>query len=210
MSVELLILFLATVSGPDTGDQELALKIREGDHEAFRQFFDRHHAALTGFLRRKNIPDEAASDIIQQAFITIWESRERIDPGKSLRAYLYQIGLTRSLNYFRDQRKFVGAEADGTGTYSGQGSSGFVTEAGAAQQPNPEELTSASEMRAALHAAVQELPDKRRQVFELCFVQEFTYREAAETLEISVKTVENQMGAALKSIREAMKKFLEG
>jgi RNA polymerase sigma-70 factor (ECF subfamily) len=49
--------------------------------------------------------------------------------------------------------------------------------------------------------AVSELPPRRKEVFELCFMEGLTYREVAEVLEISPKTVENQMGHALKSVR---------
>ena len=64
-------------------------------------------------------------------------------------------------------------------------------------------------MQQALKAAVEALPERRRAVFELCFLQELTYREAAEALSISVKTVENQMGHALKAIRTAMARYVE-
>ena len=59
-----------------------------------------------------------------------------------------------------------------------------------------------------LRIAVEALPERRRAVFELCFLQELTYRETAETLGISIKTVENQMGHALKTIRKAMKGYV--
>jgi RNA polymerase sigma-70 factor, ECF subfamily len=52
------------------------------------------------------------------------------------------------------------------------------------------------------------LPDKRREVFELCYLQEFSYREAAEALDISPKTVENHMGMALKDLRVKLSKWV--
>ena len=63
-------------------------------------------------------------------------------------------------------------------------------------------------MLQTLRIAVEALPERRRAVFELCFLQELTYREAAEALGISIKTVENQMGHALKAIRKAMEGYV--
>lgn len=212
MSVELIILFLATVSDRESDDAALAGKIRLGDHTAFRAFFERYHSQMLGFLRRRGVGEAVALDIIQQAFVLIWEKRASIDPGKSLRAYLFRIGLTRSLNYFRDNEKFISADAFFT---SEGGSTGvpavYVSGGDELHQTTetPEQSTSYHEVQQSLHQAIKKLPEKRREVFELCFVNEFTYREAAETLEISIKTVENQMGAALKEIRSEMKKYLD-
>ena len=63
-------------------------------------------------------------------------------------------------------------------------------------------------MLQTLRIAVEALPERRRAVFELCFLQELTYRETAEALGISIKTVENQMGHALKAIRKAMEGYV--
>lgn len=131
---------------------------------------------------------EAAEDIIQNAYIFIWEKRADIDTTKSLRAFLFRIGYTRALNYFRDTAKFDG-EADLT-------------------LHTTETSTSASaELNITnnhLQKAIQSLPERRRAVFELCFLEDLTYRETAESLGISIKTVENQMAHALKTIRAAM------
>ena len=51
------------------------------------------------------------------------------------------------------------------------------------------------------------MPEKRQAVFRLCFIQEFTYKEAAEFLQVSVKTIENHMGLALKDLRKKLEKF---
>jgi RNA polymerase sigma-70 factor (ECF subfamily) len=64
-------------------------------------------------------------------------------------------------------------------------------------------------MQETLSKVVEQLPERRRAVFELCFLKEFTYRETAEVLGISIKTVENQMGAALKTLRAAFQRFAD-
>lgn len=194
-----LLLLLATISGGEADDRDLTRRIRDGDHAAFRTFFERYHAPLLGYLRRRNMPQSEAEDLLQQAFIAVWENRLRLDENRSIRAFLYQIATNRSLNVVRDTRKFT-ADADFDNLPSDHSSpvQAHVSEG------NPQQEAIFTDVQAHLHAAIQQLPEKRRQVFELCFVQELTYREAAEILGVSIKTVENQMGYALTFIRGKM------
>ena len=101
-----LFILLALHIDEERDDATLAKRIKEGDHVAFRQFFDRYHGSLLAFLIKKGLDQEAAQDIVQNAFIKIWEGRDQIDPSKSIKAFLYKIGYTRTLNYFRDTAKF--------------------------------------------------------------------------------------------------------
>ena len=188
-----LLLVLATLAAPDLDDAALAERIRTGDERAFRAFFERHHDALYGYLRRRRVSPDVCDDLVQNAFLYVWQNRQQIEPGKSLRAYLFRIAHTRALNHFRDTRRLTDDTA---------------LDFEPADLPGPDDHAEHAMMQEALHAAIATLPDKRREVFELCFVEGLTYREAAEALEISVKTVENQMGAALKTIRVAMQSFL--
>lgn len=185
-----LLIYLAVHVSQNVEDIELARRIRQGDHAAFKHFFDRYHGLLFGYLRRRGIDEDTAEDIVQNAFVMIWEKREQLDPARSIRAFLFRIAYTRALNHFRDTAKFDRqAELDRP----------LIA-------PEGSEIDYGA-MHQALHAAVAALPERRRAVFELCFLEELTYREAAETLSISIKTVENQMAFALKSIRAALASF---
>lgn len=190
---DVLLLILSSLPGDELDDRELARRIREGDEKAFRQFFERYHTPLYRYVRSKSVSPDVAEDLVQKAFVRIWERREEIDPDKSLRAYLFRIGHTRALNHFRDTSKFS-YEVD------------FTRMQGAAK---PDAGADHEELHEALHQAIAELPERRRAVFELCFLHNLTYRETAQALDISVKTVENQMSRALKSLREALAVFRE-
>lgn len=191
VSIHLLLLALALSKLSDLESSELAGAIKNGDHKAFKTFYEHHHEALYRYLMGKGIAEETAKDLIQKAFIYIWEQRQQIDPSKSLRAYLFRIGYTRMLNHIRDNSKFDNNDEMP------------VIES----VKNPEEDTQARELESAIDRAIENMPEKRGLVFEMCFIQEFTYRETAEALEVSVKTVENHMGLALKDIRKALKEF---
>lgn len=193
-SATLLLLLLAASTSGDLEDTELARRIKNGDRDAFERFFRRHHAALFRYLRRRGLPGDVAEDVIQNAFVRIWKRRDEINPSKSLRAYLFRIGYTRALNHFRDTAKF-----DDTAVLD-EHAAAAAPDADAAHQMLLDDL----------HDAVESLPERRRAVFELCFMEDLTYREAADALGIARKTVENHMGRALKDIRAALEPYRSG
>ncbi len=187
-----LILLLASVDSEELTDPELAIKIKNGNHEAFKKFFDRYNAFLLNYLMKRGTAKEAAKDLVQQAFVMIWEKRDEIDETKSLRAFLFKIGYTRMLNLFRDHSKFD-EEAD--------------PEENTSYEEPEDEDNKRAELNSAIEQAISAMPEKRQEVFRLCFIQEFTYKEAAQVLDVSVKTVENHMGLALKDMRESLKQY---
>lgn len=183
------LLVVLAVSAPvDLDDHTLAARIQQGDRRAFRQFFDRYHGLLYRYLRNRKVPHATAEDLVQTAFITIWDRRAQIDLSKSLRSFLFTIGYNRALNHFRDTAKFT-SEDDAPEQ---------------ATSETPAQDVSHMMTQQALRQAIAALPERRRAVFELCFLHDLTYRETADVLGISVKTVENQMSHALKAIRRAM------
>ena len=186
----ILLLFAITADG-GADDRALSERFAAGDPLAFRAFYERHHADLARYLRRRGLSVTETEDILQQAFIMIWEKRATIRPDLPLRGYLFRIGLSRAHNFFRDTAKF----------------SSFELRTDDIEDASPDELYR-RELTDALHAAITSLPDKRREVFELCYLQEFSYREAAEALDISPKTVENHMGMALKDLRVKLSKWV--
>ncbi|SHK57286.1 RNA polymerase sigma factor [Rhodothermus profundi] len=173
-------------------DAELARRIRAGDQQAFRLFFERYYAFLLHYLERMGVPSAVAEDLVQQAFLAVWERRAQIDPNRSLRAFLFRIGHNRALNHFRDTRRL-----------SQQAELPELSD----PAPGADRQTDAGFLQARLQEAIARLPERRRAVFELCFLQELTYREAAEVLGISPKTVENQMAQALRQLRAALSDF---
>jgi RNA polymerase sigma-70 factor, ECF subfamily len=175
----------------ELADTDLARRIRSGDAGAFREFFDRYHGPVLAYLARRGLTEEEADDVAQAAFVALWERRDGIDEGRSLRGYLFRAAHNRALNHFRDHSRFV-SDAD--------------AEPVAAETPL--DAAEHAEIFAALEAAVASLPERRRATFELCFMQQLSQREAAEILGITVKTVENQMRHALRHIRERLQPFL--
>jgi RNA polymerase sigma-70 factor (ECF subfamily) len=185
---ELLFLLVSLTDGVD--DVEFVRRIRAGDAHAFRDLFDRFHAPLYRYLMHRKVDPEVAEDLVQQTFVMVWERRDTLREDGSLRGLLFRIALTRALNHFRDTARFTDADPEDL--------------ASAVEPADPAE---ARDVRDALRAAVDSLPERRRAVFELCVLEGLTYRETAAALEISVKTVENQMVHALRQVREALAEY---
>jgi len=187
--------FLLSLRSPGDSprDADIVGALRHHDRQAFRALFDRYHSALYRFLVRMGLADDVVEDILQDVFIGVWSGRARLDPRRSIRAYLYRACRNRAANCFRRSARF---------------SDELLAEP-ASDAPGQHERLEYTLLHQRLEEAVSRLPERRRAVFELCFVNGLTYKEAAQVLGISPKTVENQMGHALKSIRESVAPYLE-
>lgn len=186
--VDLLLLF-ASLSDGD-GEAEFIRRIRSGDTHAFRDLFDRYHGALYRYLLHRNVHPDVAEDLVQQTFVMVWERRDSLREDGSIRGLVYRIALTRALNHFRDTARFTDTDPESVSIES-----------------DTDDPAEARDIRDAIQKAVAALPERRRAVFELCVLEGMTYRETAAALEISIKTVENQMVHALRHVRSALSEY---
>lgn len=182
-----LLLFIAFAADYFEDESELYKAIKLGDEKAFKKFFDTHYDSLFVFLRSRNISKEIAEDLIQKAFLYIWENRKNIKPNLSLKAYLFRIAYTRMLNHIEQDRDHLDIENQVNGTAK-----------------TPQDAVEYKDLHSAFKEAVSNMPERRRAVFESCFIEDLTYKETAEMLSISVKTVENHMTLAFKDLREEL------
>ena len=193
-----MVLFFFLLLSTDVGrgskdDATLAALIRKGDHRAFQLIFDRYHPALYRFLVRYGLSEDSALDILQDVFSGMWEGRVRLDPSRSVRAYLYRSCKNRAANYFRNESRLVHDPQDNLAAPSG----------------TPADEAGLALLQEHLDKAIHNLPERRRAVFELCFIEGLSQKEAAAALSITPKTVENHMGYALKSVRAYLAPYLD-
>lgn len=177
-------------------DRDLLARLKSDDQGAFDTIFRSHYAALV-ILAQSLLHDRSASeDVVQEVMLELWRRRATVTIQESLRAYLVRSTRNRALNQIRHANVQRRAEPHlmGEESVAAAGASGLV----------------ASELRDAIVAAVAELPPACREVFRLSREQGLRYAEIAETLGISVKTVESQMGKALKHLRARLAAWLPG
>jgi RNA polymerase sigma-70 factor, ECF subfamily len=185
---DILLLFLAFSASMDVDWRDISKAIKSGDSSAFRTFYDANYPSVYRYLISRGLRVEDVQDLIQKAFLMIWEKRDAIDPDKSLKAYLFQIVYTRMLNHIQYNAKFTDVEEVETQLNSA----------------NTDDRIDYAELLRLVRKVVSSMPEKRSMVFDMCFMKEFTYKETAEALQVSVKTVENHMALAFKDLRAAL------
>lgn len=164
------------------------------DKPLFEQLFKEHFAPLCQFAVQFVQDSDAAKDIAQKVFINLWENREHIDPQKPVRSYLYTSVRNRCLNYIRDNKKYRSQTLD---IELMEGVFFF-------EEDNP----GLSDLERQIKTALESLPEKCRQVFEMSRFEDKKYKEIAQELDISEKTVEAHMSKALKTLKEQLKEYL--
>ncbi len=171
-------------------DKDLILRFCNGDEAAFRLIFDEHVQKVFGYVNSYLRSRADAEDLTQSIFLKIWERRAQVDPGKPFDPYLFTVAYRSIIDYFRNRARTPRMiEVDPESNF--YTASDFDTESRVRQH----------EIESFYSRALAELPEKRRRIFELSRHQGLSNKEIAEELGISVKTVENQMTAALASLR---------
>ena len=175
----------------------LALRIKMGDEQAFELLFRKYHVRLCGFANKYSNDPEEAREVVQEVFIKIWEGREDIDPEESLRAYIFKI--TRNICINKLRRKQV--ESKYIEIYKL-----VYTET---REFSPYDSLLADELNENITNALKKIPSKCRRIFDLSRVEGLKYREIADRLQISQKTVEAQMSKALHILRYELREYLK-
>ncbi|HEX8274750.1 MAG TPA: RNA polymerase sigma-70 factor [Longimicrobiaceae bacterium] len=177
-------------------DQELLARLRAGDPDAFDTLFRAFYPPLVGLaeglLRRRDVAEEVVQDVL----LELWRRRESLVLEESLRAYLFRAVRNRALNHLRHEK----VERRGEPFAAGESSS----------PPSAQAALEEAEIDAAVRDAVAALPERCREVFELSRARGLRYAEIAAVMGISVKTVEAQMGKALRLLRERLAPWLPG
>lgn len=176
-----------------TGEGEL---ISINSPELFEKVFKEWYKPLCRAAFRLLHEEQATEDIVQEVFVKLWEHRASISFHYSIKSYLYKSVVNSSLNYLkRHQRSFHPDDATWEVIRGG-------TE-------DTEEKVFFNETEEKVNVALNILPPACKSVFILSRYEDMSNKEIAETLGISVKTVENQMTKALKLLKERLEPILK-
>ncbi|HCS19177.1 MAG TPA: RNA polymerase sigma-70 factor [Bacteroidetes bacterium] len=170
-------------------------RIRQGDVREYEKVFRTYYQALCNYACTFLKDPDEAEETVQQVFVTIWNKREQISINTTLQAYLYRAVNNASLNRIRHQ-KVRNEHRDQVMAMESP-----VVEH-TAQQVISKELTR------EIRKAVEALPDKCREAFEMSRYEGLSYAEIAEQQGVSVKAIEKQMGKALRLLRVALADYL--
>jgi RNA polymerase sigma-70 factor (ECF subfamily) len=177
--------------GAEQASKDFVAAIRSGDEGAFSSFYMGYADSLINFLARITGSMDDAREVTQEAFATLWERRESLDPHTSLYGFVY--GMARNMAFRMLRTRTVEAAKAGE------------------QQAEPEEFAEFAdqgiitlETSLLLEEVIRNMPPQRRRVFELSRKEGLSYNEIAKEMGISLNTVRTHMTFALKELRAAL------
>lgn len=163
--------------------------------DKFEKLFKEHFTGLCYFAQKYIGDLDSCKEIVHAAFVKIWENRSEFDWDKPAKSYLFTAVYNRSMNYIRDHKKFTDTNDKGSHKTSLE-TSAFS------------DSMEVAELEGKINQALQRLPEKCREIFELSRFEGKKYAEIAELLKISVKTVETQMSKALGILKDELKDYI--
>ena len=166
-------------------------KMVEGDQKALRFFFDKYYEDLCHFINTYIHNPSVAEEIVQDIFIYFWENKGVLNISYSVKSYLYQSTKNRSLNFIRDEKRRSKIHDK------------ILSDSTFDNTPNDSYLDT-EQLKQIITSSIQSLPPRCREIYSLCKEDHFTYKEVAEKMGISQKTVENQMGISLQKLKASL------
>lgn len=173
-------------------DKELLYRVKTNDKKAFDKLFLFYYKDLCRFALTFVKSADDSEDVVQRLFVSLWENRKKLEIPENVKAYLFKSVYFESMKFLRHKKT------------SEKYLSNYLTYF----SPVDDNDTDFSVFLPYLHKAIEKLPEKCRQIFILNKMEGLTQKEIAEYLEISAKTVENQVGNAISKLRKELKPYL--
>ena len=175
-------------------DTEALLHMAEGNIHAYRFLFDHHFKDLCNFLLIYLHSKELAEEIALDIFTFIWEKRQILQIKATFKSFLFAAAKNKAITLYKkeNQRMFTSIDLSDA-TMPNDAASQFTMEN--------------NELRDLINDAINKLPEKSRQVYQLAWEENLSYKEIALQLGLSPKTIENHVGIALSKLRESLKPY---
>jgi RNA polymerase sigma-70 factor (ECF subfamily) len=172
-------------------DSEIIGRIRQGDEREFESLFRSSYVSLVRYAKTLIRDHDSAEEIVQDLFFRIWKDKEKLQIESSLNGYLYRAVHNRCLHYINHNkvvekyaREMAFSETESNET--------------------PSDILSYRDLQAKIAGIIERLPEKCGKIFCMSRFEGLKYSEIAQKLSVSIKTVEANMGRALKEFRKAL------
>lgn len=172
-------------------EEELFRLLCQGDRDAFDQVYNSYWHRLFLYVVKVIRDQDAAEDIVQEIFVSLWLRKSEISSQSSLSGYLFTAARFKGINFVQDQLK--------KGKHNESLISHFTS-----RQDTLNEAFEAKELNSLIDIELEKLPPKMREVFVLSRKENLSHKEISEQLQISDKTVKKQINNALKHFRIAL------
>lgn len=182
------------MSEKNAQDQGLFQQIKEGNNTAFKTLFDRYYQKL--LLVAINLLNDVneAKDIVQEVFFQLWKKRATLTIPDYPAAYLKRSTVNAALSFIRSRKRVVEMPQHYDET---------------SKEASANEVVEAEELEEVIQNALANLPERCRMIFVMKRIEGHSLKEIGRILEISPKTVENQITKALKILKEVVKPYIE-
>lgn len=165
--------------------------LEDDDYHAFEQLFRVGFNPLRSFCKKLVHVNEVAEELVSEVFFKIWNNRKAIVIASSPKSYLYTAVRNISFDHLRKEKRYTLTNLE---SVLGVPCDYF----------DPQKRSEFAELQERVDKAIAKLPKQCRLVFQMSRDQGLRYSEIAEKLNLSVKTIETQMGRALKSLRKSL------
>ncbi|MGB1102226.1 MAG: RNA polymerase sigma factor [Crocinitomicaceae bacterium] len=175
-------------------DKEYILALQNDSQKAFRAIYDENYKLMLGVGINITRDMDDAQEVVQEVFYQFWKNRKKLKDNISIRNYLKRAVINRCINHIKYQSRFTSDEVlntKGSGTI----------------QPDRELET--KQLKAVIDKAIEKLPEKARIIFILRRQEGMSVKDIADQLDISPKTVENQITRALKLLKTDIEPYLK-
>lgn len=169
---------------------------KDGCKKSFQKLFEIYYSDLVRFANIYLHDNDHSEEVVQEFFTQFWVNKTQIEIKTSLKSYLYKSIRNRSFNFLRDKRNDLSVDEDLS----------VINKIVIHEDIHEFDFEL---MKSCITTAIDELPEKCGQIFRLSREENLSYKEISDKINVSHKTVENQMGIALKKLRSKLKPLLE-
>ena len=175
-------------------EHSLIEQMKSGDRESFNKIFRRYYSPLMRFCNRFVADEDVSAEIVQDLFVKLWTGRDKLNISSSFNSYLMSSVRNSAYTYINTQRAHNETHQ--------------MMFTGESDETDPSDQLQSNNLEASYRKVLAAMPEKRREVFLSSRFDGLKYAEIAEKLNISQKTVEAHMMAAIKQLREGLKDYL--
>ncbi|MFH0759525.1 MAG: RNA polymerase sigma-70 factor [Bacteroidota bacterium] len=178
-------------SGSTRSDKDLVKKLKSGQVGAFDLLYERYSRNLYSFSRSLLKTHEDSEEVVQEVFLRVWKKRMDLIEQKSFKSFLFSLAYNVIIDQFRKRTKDQKYEQ-------------YVIHMAQHNNIDPAKELEYEELKEIIANAIDELPKKRKRVYQMSRLEGLNYKEIARRNHISTKTVENHINLALKHIRHRL------
>ncbi len=189
-------------------DEQLIRDFLTGQDASFELLVRRHTQELFQFVLRFTSDTVSAEDVVQETFLQVYHSASSFDTSKRFKPWLFTIGANKARDFLRKRKRRRELPLEAKISSDGEESQRFV-DLMASDAAGVDEQLMVDEKRRTVKAAVQNLPDKLREVLILAYYHKLPYKDISQIVDIPVGTVKSRLHAAVVAFRQSYEKLID-